>query len=206
MTTHSPFSNGELPASWDLLTLEDQSGYLQLRRELETYSIRTRRDLLAAQFETVVMRIWNYCARDDGNDSKRFLVCGMIWLPAELDNDLPQGAFAVSTRQLCKLIKRCKSSANTAFQSLGYVAMPMSIGHTSAFLKVFPSMRSNLDEMRQWTIRGPLPGCRQLRFTVPAVMPVEARVMDDFNNAPTDWDEHRWFDGDGFPFDEALDF
>jgi hypothetical protein len=61
----------------------------------------------------------------DHHDPTRSFICGMIWPDADSTHELPHGAFAVSTRQLCTLINRCKSNVNAGFQALAYVTVPI---------------------------------------------------------------------------------
>jgi hypothetical protein len=92
-----------------------------------------------------------------------------------------EGAFAVSTRHRCKLIGKCKSSINAGFQAVGYTTTPMSAAHAASLVQVFPFMRSNCGEMRQWTIRATTFGSPRISFeTAPLVSSaLEAREQID---------------------------
>jgi hypothetical protein len=196
-----------------LLTPADQDGYLRLREGLHVLAVRIKRAQLATHFVEIVTRIREYCVRRDQDDWKRSLVCGLLWLSDDSESDPAQGAFALSTRQLCKLVGRCKSSVNAGFQSLGYVTTPISLAQTSAFLRALPFMRNSMEEMRQWTVRGPVPGCRGMRFAIAPRASEGPESLDRgdataFDGAYADRDECGWLDGDwgdGFLGDVMLD-
>jgi hypothetical protein len=103
-----------------------------------------------ATFADAIKKIQNYAIRNDGDDWKRSLVCGLVWLAPH--GDTP-GAFATSTAQLCALLNKCKSSINICFQAMVYGVAPLSLSHASEFIKIAPGMRSCTAEMRAWTIR-----------------------------------------------------
>jgi hypothetical protein len=63
----------------------------------------------------------------------------------------------------------------------------MSLAQTSAFLRIFPTMRNNIEEMRQWTIRGPVAGCYP--FIIPST--TENPHID---SASAEGDTNAWLD------------
>jgi hypothetical protein len=140
----------ELPRYWTLLARHDQLGYQKLRKDLEPTRIRTSRKELGSTFADAIRKIRGYTIRGDGDDWKRCLICGLVWL--ESTPGTPK-AFAISTLQLSKLIGKCKCSINASFQALGYAVVPMSVAHGSSLIKLFPFMRSSSRQMREWTIR-----------------------------------------------------
>jgi hypothetical protein len=99
------------PYYWGALTEEDKQAYRHLRKQIDPLSIRTTCEQSAPKFRIVLAKIQEYAIRHDQSDWARCLVCGVIWLS--------RGCLAISTRQLCKLVHRCKSSFNFCFQSLG---------------------------------------------------------------------------------------
>jgi hypothetical protein len=131
----------DVPNYWNLLNENDKREYPQLRRTIESLTVRTTRDHRAEQIDDFVEKIHRFAIRNDNKDWKRCIV----WL---------EDAFGISTRQLCKLIPKCKSSINLAFQSIGYGTISMGTEHATQFAKIFPFMRHKVWEMRQWTIRG----------------------------------------------------
>jgi hypothetical protein len=136
--------SSELPAYWTILGDEDKIKYHQLRKLLNPLSTRTSRSQLAVKFRVTIMKIQEYSIRNDADDWKRCLVCGVAWL---------DGSLALSTRQLCKLIGKCKSSINAGFQSIGYVMTPIASKHAAQLVQLFHCLAENATELRQWSIR-----------------------------------------------------
>jgi hypothetical protein len=155
----------DAPSHLYLLTGDDKKGYESLREAIDPLSVRTTRTLLGEKFEEIVGRIHDYAIRCDADDWRRCLVCGVAWLDDSL---------AISTRQLCKLIGKCKSSINSGLQAIGYETIPVSPEHATSLVRVFPFMRDRVDEMRQWTIRGRMPGAAAFPFASPKRDAVDA--------------------------------
>jgi hypothetical protein len=84
--------------------------------------------------------------RNDGDDWKRGLVCGICWL---------NSGIAVNTRQLRLLLSKCKSSINSMFQSIGFSSIPTTNDYEAALTAYFPLIKDNFAELRRWTIRTP---------------------------------------------------
>lgn len=132
------------PKYWAWLSDDDKAHYCQLRRLINPLSLRTARDQLSMRFQVIVNEIQRYSIQRNNDDWRRCLVCGIVWF---------DGALAISTRQLQKLIGKCKSSINAGFQSLGYFPSPMSSSYASQLVAFFPFMPQNTTDFRQWTIR-----------------------------------------------------
>jgi hypothetical protein len=106
--------------------------------------LRTTRPQLATKFEIMIHQIQQYIVHHNADDWKRSLVCGIIWFDDEI---------VICTRQLCKLIKKCKASINFAFQSLGYVTVTMTSERVYALSCVLPVFTRGGGGIRQWTVR-----------------------------------------------------
>jgi hypothetical protein len=133
------------PYFWGALSEEDKQAYRQLRKQIDPLTIRTTCEQSAPKFRIVLAKIQEYAIHHNQSDWVRCLVCGVAWLSF--------GCLAISTRQLCKLVHRCKSSINFCFQSLGYSTVAMSPAHAARLMYIFPFLRDDCAEMRQWTIR-----------------------------------------------------
>ncbi|KAH0793345.1 potassium/sodium hyperpolarization-activated cyclic nucleotide-gated channel 1 [Histomonas meleagridis] len=59
----------------------------------------------------------------------------------------------INTRQLQHIIGKCKSSINNGIQAIGYVLVQTTAEIASELGKLFPFLKSNFSEMRQWTVR-----------------------------------------------------
>jgi hypothetical protein len=129
---------------WRTLTDEDKAKYRQLRQRIDPLSFRSARHELALKFQVVVREIQQYCIRSDEDDWKRCVICGIVWL---------DGALTISTRQLRRLIGKCKSSINAGFQSLGYETSSMSSHQVSELMRWLSLLVHHGPEAREWTIR-----------------------------------------------------
>jgi hypothetical protein len=133
------------PDHWEILTPKDQEGYVVLRERLGYFALRVHRPQLGANFGKMLNAIENYTICHDCNDWKRCVVCGL--------SRLSKDSYAINTRQLCKLMNKCRSSVNFGFQAFGYTTVSMSAAHALQLTQFFPFLRENCLEMRQWTIR-----------------------------------------------------
>jgi len=133
-----------LPAYWSVLDEKDKRGYVELRRTISPLSLRTDRRELAARFRVLLSRIHSYCLRQDEDDWKRCLVCGVAWV---------DGGVALNTRQLCVLFGKCRSSISSGLHAVGYGAVSGSADAAASLLRLFPFLKGKCAEMRQWTIR-----------------------------------------------------
>ena len=95
--------------------------------------------------------IKEYAIKNDNDDWKRCLVCGVCWL----DNSL-----ALNIRQLRLLVDKCKSSINGSLHRMGYTSSTTRGDSTTILVERFPILKGNYQEIRQWTIR-------QLAFATP---------------------------------------
>jgi hypothetical protein len=135
----------QVPDYWIVLSDEDKTLYYGLRKRLQPLSLRTARDELATRFHLILSEIKQYSMQHNSDDWRRCLICGIAWLDGE--------SLAISTRQLCKLIGKCKSSVNAGFQSLGYSISPMTSQNTSQLMSIFPFLAQGYKQVRQWTMR-----------------------------------------------------
>ncbi|OHS98885.1 hypothetical protein TRFO_34791 [Tritrichomonas foetus] len=138
----------DAPIYWNILSDEDKSEYGRLRQTILPLNYRTSKKQIRNKFQVIVKKINEYIYRAEDDQWKRSLVCGLLWLADR--------SAALCTRQLCKLIGRCKSSVNSGFQAIGLVNVPITTEYASALMKAFPFMIDNCTEMRQWTFRAPM--------------------------------------------------
>ncbi|KAK8866480.1 hypothetical protein M9Y10_009444 [Tritrichomonas musculus] len=140
-STEKKFSD---PQYFDLLPESDKKEYIELRNQLFDPKYKNRRNKSHEAFREVVQSIEKFVVKHDGNDWKRSLVCGIIWLDQSI---------AINTHQLRLLVDKCKSSINGSFQDLGYKTVPTGADSAKELITKFPFMRNNFSELRQWTIR-----------------------------------------------------
>ena len=132
------------PSYWDILSPSDQKEYKVLQRDLYSTACRNLRNQRLDSFIDVLEIVKKYTAKNDQNDWKRYLVCGICWL---------SDCIAINTVQFSILIGKCKSSINGSFQRLGYKPYPCSISQNAELLEKIPHFENHLNEIRQWTLR-----------------------------------------------------
>lgn len=136
--------NPMIPSYWNLLSYEDKINYLTLQKKFSTSDLKSKRNKSNSAFIETLDILKKFIIRNDQNDLKRALVCGIVWL---------KNGIAINTHQLSLLINKCKSSINGSFQSLGYGTIPTGCGTSNELITIFPFMRTNFAELRQWTMR-----------------------------------------------------
>jgi hypothetical protein len=135
-----------LPRHWELLSRDDQAKYLTLQQSLATPSGKNRRNRSVETFPQTLETIKSFVNRNDGDDWKRSLVCGVCWLNSE-------GTVAVNIRQLRVLVSKCKSSINGSFQLLGFSLVSAGTECSGSIGRCLPVLHDNFQELRQWTVR-----------------------------------------------------
>jgi hypothetical protein len=138
------------PPYFHLLSDADRSQYAQLRECLMEPACKNRRNRTVETFTGVVKAIKTFVMRNDEDDWKRGLVCGLFWVP-------PEETVALSTRQLRLLTSKCKSSINGSFQLLGYGMGVVGADCSAVVVQHLPALAGNFQEIRQWTLRQRLP-------------------------------------------------
>ncbi|EAX89551.1 hypothetical protein TVAG_086480 [Trichomonas vaginalis G3] len=132
------------PKYWERLSDTDKLMYVSLRASLSSPNCKNRRNKSAETFREIIDSLKTYVIRGDADDKNRALVCGIYWL---------KDSIAINTRQLIKILSKCKSSINGSFQQLGYGTIPAGADSCSELIKAFPELKNNFAELRQWTIR-----------------------------------------------------
>ena len=132
------------PKFWDLLTEIDKKSYSNLKIALDELSGRRNRGHRIEAFDKILETIHNFAERNDCNDWKRFLVCGVCWMEDKI---------AINTRQLRLLISKCKSSINGSLQKLGYSTHQSHSESWKFLFERIPQLKEDFKELRQWTIR-----------------------------------------------------
>lgn len=134
----------KLPMYWDIISESDKISYIGMRQALSSSACKHRRHHSNEINQEVISTIHAFVMRGDGDDWKRALVCGIVWL---------NGAIAINTRQLRLLMSKCKSSINAMFQNIGYSTIQNATDYMGALATFFPIIKDNFAEIRKWTIR-----------------------------------------------------
>ena len=136
--------NSNEPSYYQLLDLSDQIKYKELKESFSTPEHKYNRGKRVETFQQSLEEIRRFCNRGDGNDWKRFLVCGMCW---------NQDFLAINTRQLRILLDKCKSSINGALSKMGFCTLPIKGECCTELIVAIPFLRGNYVEQRQWSVR-----------------------------------------------------
>jgi hypothetical protein len=136
----------QFPEFWDLLPEADKAAYNALKQRLQPGEARPRpsSEKRPVAFERTLKTIRQYVSQGDGNELKRSLVCGVVWL---------DDAIAIHTAQLSKLSGKSKSALNGGFTAMGYATVPPRIEHARALHDAGSSRLGDACVARQWTIR-----------------------------------------------------
>ena len=137
------FETPNIPSYFDSLSPDDRKAYEELRSILAAPDHRYNRNKRIVTFQDMLEQIKEFCTRNDADDWKRYLVCGICWV----DNDI-----AINTRQLRILLGKSKSTINGALAKMGYETLPFR-NNNSGLIDKIPFLRGNFNEIRQWTVR-----------------------------------------------------
>lgn len=161
------FSNDEnqiQPMFFDLLSDEDKEKYLSIRETISNSDKRYKKNKRIESLQESLDMIQKYCMRNDSDDWKRCLVCGVCWMGQDI---------AINTRQLRLLVDKCKSSINGALSKMGYSTAPIKSSITAALLTYIPFLKGNFVEQRQWTVR------RKIQFS--PMPPMRGNMYSPYN-------------------------
>lgn len=163
------------PKFYELLSKNDKILYNNMRSGLSSHACRNRRGKRLETFSEMLNAIKTYCVRNDEDDWKRCLVCGVCWLP---------NGIAINTRHLSLLIDKCKSSINGSLQKMGYSTLQSRSESGNQLSDTIPLLKNNFNELREWTIRqfvattpnpqiqmGAQPSQKQVQMSMPSPQP-----------------------------------
>ena len=134
----------ETPEYWDILSEEDRKQYQKMQQDFSSGVLKRVRNSRAETFDEILEIIKKFCVKNDDEDWKRYLVCGVCWMDS---------AIAINTRQLRLLVCKCKSSINGSLQKMGYTT---NMAHSESWKILFPKiplLKDHFPELRKWTIR-----------------------------------------------------
>jgi hypothetical protein len=95
--------------------------------------------------EKIFDEIAAFCKRNTQGDVLRSLVCGLYWFD--------DGHLAVNTLHLRILLGKSKSSINGALVMMNYLRTANRDQETEKLLSIFPQLKTQWSNIRQWTIR-----------------------------------------------------
>jgi hypothetical protein len=175
-----------------MLSYPDQCLYHQLQQVIKPLSYRARQVPATCRFKVVLSHIQQFAIRQETDDWKRCLVCGIVWL---------DGAIAISPRQLSTVTGKCKSAINAGFHALGYTNIPITTKHAIALMPFFQQFSRDCHEMRQWSVREVPRSNSPLPETVPGREPEGLGIAGTL----TDHGSAAGFDTEDFGFEDDYD-
>ncbi|OHT13923.1 hypothetical protein TRFO_15819 [Tritrichomonas foetus] len=141
----------ELPEYFDLLDSSNQSQFCQLRAILASDNFRYNKSHSCNTIELILTMIKVFCLKDNEDDWKRCLVCGVIFFDKYV---------AINTRQLSTVLLKSKATLNAILFKAGYAPLQKSDEAYQSFQERMPYLRNHPMKFREWTVR-------TLRVSVP---------------------------------------
>lgn len=132
------------PKYFELLNSEDRRKFLVLRETLSSQACRNCRNKRVETFGEILTVVHMFCSRNDEDDWKRFLACGVCWY---------QQYFCINIRQFHLLIDKCKSSINGSLHRLHFVMVPNRVQCMRIITDAIPYLREHPGEAREWSVR-----------------------------------------------------
>jgi len=132
------------PVYWNALSQEDKKEYLSLKNSFLHGSKISSKDRRIVTFSNELQVVRNFLERSNENQEARCILTGVCFAGPIV---------CVNTRQLKTFLSRCKSSINGSFQQLGYVALRTKSKARNCIISVLPSLQSQQNILRQWTVR-----------------------------------------------------
>ena len=133
------------PQYLPLLSESDVALYNNLRESLSSRLCRNRRGHRLEHFNEMLDTIKQFAVRNDEDDWKRCLVCGVVWLSTGI---------AINTRQLRLLINKCKSSINGSLHRMGYSSFTSRGDTDSELIHKLPMLENNFASMPNVVFEG----------------------------------------------------
>lgn len=155
----------ETPEYFNLISEDDQSQYRELQKDLTSPENRYARNKRISTCQDAIKAIKNFCIRNDEDDWKRCLVCGVIWINdnntkkdfsfgINQNNSIDNEEFiSINIRQLIVILGKSKSSINGALVKMGFVTIPTKGENQELLYNAMPYFKGRYFEMRNWTIR-----------------------------------------------------
>ncbi|OHT11326.1 hypothetical protein TRFO_19314 [Tritrichomonas foetus] len=159
------------PSYLEYLTDQDRLAYENLKQKVGSPDNRYNRNKRLETFIEILNEIRIFCVRNDGDDWKRYLACGICWLGPDL---------ALNTCQLRNLLSKSKSTVNGVLAKLGYDPVPLNSKNSTLLFMKIPFLKTHFNEMRQWTLRRMIYTSNQYMPYAPIYVPIG--ITNDINN------------------------
>ena len=129
------------PYNFNILCQIDKDKYLNLKNYLSSCVKRCENYTKVSSLNEKLSIIYSYCIRNDEDDWKRCLVCGIYWIGEDI---------VINTHNLSLLVCKCKSSINGALSQMGYITQPLNYKFITNHI---PFLKGKTIEQKQWNIR-----------------------------------------------------
>ena len=129
---------------WSVLSQDDKDEFMRLRSTFQHGQKISSKDRRIVTFSKELNLLIRYLERSSENLEARCVLIGVCFVGPYV---------CVNTRQLKSFLCRCKSSINGSFQQLGYVALRTKAKARECVITALPSLQSNQNILRQWTVR-----------------------------------------------------
>jgi hypothetical protein len=134
-----------VPSSvWQSLSEDDRVEYFRLRTSFQQNPKVSSKDRRVIAFPREIHAVLRYLERSPENMEARCIITGLCFVGPVV---------CINTRQLKRLLNRCKSSINGSFQQLGYVAFRTKSKARSCAVAALPALERDQNLLRQWTCR-----------------------------------------------------
>jgi hypothetical protein len=130
--------------NFGLLCPSDRQEYDRLRDNFHEDIGKSRKGERLDVFTDRLNQVRAFIERNDEDQWKRSLVCGVFFL---------RDSLALNIQQLRTLLGKCKSSINGSLQRLGYSALLPGHEAEQEFLSRIPSHCQEPSDLKRWTIR-----------------------------------------------------
>lgn len=160
----------QMSSSLDVLSLlpqDEKVQYLHMREAFQSEQEHSAHDRHQSHFGEQIQRINRWVDTRIVQRQMRGLIAGLISCGAYI---------CVNTRQLQKLLGRCKSSINNGFQQLGYCSVKSKSQARQCLLTTLPCLVKDQGLSRQWTVRYCARSERK-KTTSEVPMPIIARPL-----------------------------
>ena len=138
------FTQDSLPEVWRDLSEIDKQGFLTLQRDIQSDQEQSRPERRMAFLTTAIQKVLRYIDWSPTGREIRAIACGVC---------VAGRVLCINTRQLSKLIGKCKSSVNSHLQQMEYRSIRTKIKTRQCLEAVLPVLGQQPEVMKQWTVR-----------------------------------------------------
>lgn len=132
------------PRFFQILSEDDCIGYNLLRSKFASHTNQNIKTRCSSDFQSNLALIKNFCVRNDEDDWKRDIVCGVCWINQYI---------AINNSQFSILINENKSTINNSFKKLGYSIINDRAESSRLLTQNIPFFKNNICELKEWSVR-----------------------------------------------------